>query len=346
MSRLRVAHGLVCFALAWATGTHAQDAAPPPVGARPLKLVIISMFEPEAAPWIEPLQLKQEIKVPGLLPALPAVRCNSDDVCLLTTGMGHANVAASLMAVVMSRQFDLRKTYFLIAGIAGIDPRRGTTGSAAWARYLVDFGIAHEIDPREMPKGWRAGYFGIFTKGPGQKPKLDYYTEVFQLDEALLQKALALSRSAKLEDSAAAMKYRKRYPYAPANQAPRVIQCDTAAGDTWWHGHILGQVARDWTKTLTDGKGVYCTTQQEDNATMGVIVRAAAAGLADSKRVAVLRTGANFDRPAPDQSAYASIHAESGGFPLSTANLLHAGKPLVDDIVRRWELWQAGVPAD
>jgi purine nucleoside permease len=337
---------LACCAFACAPAVRAQASDAPPAAARALKVLIISMFEPEAAPWIEPLQLKEQIRLPGLLPALPAVRCNADDVCLLAAGMGHANVAASTMAVVLSRQFDLRKTYFLVAGIAGVDPRRGTTGSAAWARYLVDFGIAHEIDAREMPKEWHAGYFGIFTRKPGDKPKLDYFTEVFQLDEALLQKALALSRDVQLDDSAAAMKYRKRYPYAPANRPPRVIQCDTAAGDTWWHGHVLGQVARDWTKTLTDGKGVYCTTQQEDNATMAVIVRAEAAGLADSKRVAVLRTGANFDRPAPGQSAYASIHADSGGFALSTANLVRAGKPLVDDIVRRWEKWQDGVPKD
>ena len=40
-----------------------------------------------------------------------------------------------------------------------IDPARGTVGSAAWARYLVDFGIAHELDAREMPKGWKTGYY-------------------------------------------------------------------------------------------------------------------------------------------------------------------------------------------
>ncbi len=45
------------------------------------------------------------------------------------------------MALTFSDRFDLRRTYFLIAGIAGIDPARGTIGSAAWAKYLVDFGI-------------------------------------------------------------------------------------------------------------------------------------------------------------------------------------------------------------
>lgn len=326
--------------LAWA-----QPVATP----RPLKVLIISMFEPEAAPWIAPLKLTDSIPVPGLLPESPALRCNADDVCLLTAGMGHANVAASTMAVTLDPRFDLRQTYFLIAGIAGIDPARGTLGTAAWARYLVDFGIAHELDAREMPKGWASGYFGIMTRGPGEKPKLEYHTEVAQLDEALLQKALALTKNAPLADSDAAKAYRKRYKQAPANQPPTVTQCDTLGGDTWWHGHKLGEQARAWTRVLTDGKGVYCTTQQEDNATYNALARAGASGKVDIKRLAVLRTASNFDRPHSGQSAYASLMASTagtpGGFVPATQNLYAVGGLLVNDIVSHWEQWKLGVPA-
>jgi purine nucleoside permease len=315
---------------------------------RPLKVLIITMFEPEATPWIEPLKLTEQVPVPGLLPAHPALRCNADDVCLLTAGMGHANAAASTLAVALDPRFDLRRTWFLIAGIAGIDPARGTTGSAAWARYLVDFGIAHEIDAREMPKGWQSGFLGIMTKAPGEKPKFEYDTEVAQLDEKLLQKALALSRGASLEDSAKARAYRAHYRSPPANRPPQVIQCDTLGGDTWWHGDRLGQHARDWTRLLTDGKGVYCTTQQEDNATYNALARAAATGRLDVKRLAVLRTGSNFDRPYPGQSAAASLLASttgaSGGFPAATTNLYRVGGLLVADIVANWPAWQKGVP--
>lgn len=313
---------------------------------RPLKVLIISMFGPEAEPWVAPLKLSEEITVPGLSADYPALRCNAEDVCLLTTGMGHANAAASAMAIAFDPRFDLRRTYFLIAGIAGIDPEQGTLGSAAWARYLVDFGIAHEIDAREMPKSWKAGYIGVMTKGPGQKPKFDYRTEVFQLDETLLQKALSLTRDVQLEDGDKARAYRAHYRQAAARQAPHVIQCDTLAGDTWWHGHKLGAHARAWTRTMTDGKGVYCTTQQEDNATYNALARAAAAGRVDLKRLAVLRSGANFDRPYPGQSAFASLSADSGGFLPATHNLQRVGAVLVQDIVGRWSDWRDGVPAN
>jgi purine nucleoside permease len=331
-----------------AAQTFAQAQTTPATSPRALKAVIISMFPPEAAPWIEPFQLKEEIKVPGLSPDHPTIKCNADDVCLMIAGMGHANVAASTMALTFDPRFDLRKTYFLIAGISGIDPARGTTGTATWARYLVDVGIAHEIDAREMPKQWKVGYIGIMTKGPGEKPKFEYRTEVAQLDEALLQKALALSKGVQLADNDKAKAYRAKYKKAPANQPPQVIQCDTLGGDTWWHGHKLGQHARDWTKLLTDGKGVYCTTQQEDNATYNALERAAAAGKVDLKRLAVLRTGSNFDRPYPGQTAYASLMAStngaSGGFEPATKNLAIVGGTLVRDIVKNWMAWEAGVP--
>jgi purine nucleoside permease len=316
---------------------------------RALKVLIISMFEPEAAPWIAPLKLTEKVNVPGLLPDSPALRCNTDDVCLMVSGMGHANAAASTMALTLDARFDLRRTYFLIAGIAGIDPAMGTVGTATWARYLVDFGIAHELDARDMPKVWRTGYHGIMTKGPGEKPKFEYHTEYAQLDEALLQKALALTKNANLADNDKARAYRAKYKKAPANQPPQVVQCDTLGGDTWWHGKHLGEHATAWMKLLTDGKGRYCTTQQEDNATHNALMRAAAAGKVDLKRLAVLRTASNFDRPHPGQSANASLIASttggSGGFMPATANLFNVGGLLVSDIMRNWAQWREGVPA-
>jgi purine nucleoside permease len=123
------------------------------------------------------------------------------------------------------------------------------------------------------------------------------------------------------------------------------VQCDSAAGDTWWHGELLERRAQDWTKLLTDGQGTYCTTQQEDNATYEALKRGARAGLLDLERVAVLRSASNFDRPYPGQSAYDSlVTATSGGFVPATHNLYQAGGPLIAAIVQDWTSWRAGVP--
>jgi purine nucleoside permease len=313
---------------------------------RPVKVMIISMFGPEGQPWIDNLELKEEIEVPGLSPDYPTVHCNAEQVCNIVTGMGHANAATSISALVYSGQFDLTKTYFMVAGIAGIDPAQGTLGSVAWARYLVDYGIAWELDAREMPDGWPYGYFGIHAKSPDEKPPLDYRTEVFQLNEDLLQKALSLCQDVKLDDSDAAQDFRAHFDDAPANQPPEVLQCDSAAGDTWFAGTALGQRARDWTKLLTDGQGTYCTTQQEDNATFAVLTRAAVIGKVDSARVAVLRAGSDFDRPYPGQSSSDGLvhYGDQGGFAPAISNLFNAGDPVVEYIVAHWDVWQDGVP--
>ena len=207
-----------------------HDAPTKPVhGAYDPRVMIISMFGPEGQVWLDKLGPWIKIKVPGLSPDYPTVSCNPDKVCVFTTGMGHSNAAASTMALLFSRVFDLSQTYFLVSGIAGINPEQGTVGSVGWARYLVDFGIQWELDARERPAGWTTGYLGINTKSPTEKPPLDYRTEVFQLDEALLQKAYALSKNVVLSDGPEAQAARAKFPSAPANQPPTVLQCDTLA---------------------------------------------------------------------------------------------------------------------
>jgi len=344
----------VAVAVGIATAAAGRVDAAEPTGAParasplPVRVLIVNLFGLEAAPWIAALRPTEEIRVPGLSSDYPKVMCNKNAVCEVATGMGHANAAASVMAVLYSGLFDLRETYFLVAGIAGIDPVHGTIGSAAWARYVVDGGIAHEIDAREMPHGWRDGYFGVFTNSPDEVPKFEYRTEVYRLDEALLAKALALSQSAALEDSDGLRAYRKHYREAAAHAPPTVIQCDTLSADTWWVGRRLGDHARRWTRLLTGGKGDYCTTQEEDNAVLAALTRGSQSGFIDLRRIAVLRSGSDFDRPYPQQGVLESLRAQLAlpdAGRISAANLVHAGMPLVDAIVQHWDEWEHGVPA-
>ncbi len=336
----RASRLVMMFALSVAGS--AQAASPAPV---PVKVMIVSMFGPEGGMWLSHRKLDQAITVPGLSPDYPAVHCGTDGVCLVTTGMGYANAAASIAALVYSDQLDLRHSYWLIAGIAGINPHAGTLGSVGWARYLVDGGLQWELDGRSTPPSWPTGYTGINTKGPDDKPPLDYRTEVFQLNEKLLQRAVALSGGTKLSDSPQAQKARASYP-APANQPPSVLQCDTISGDTWISGTRLGERAEAWTRILTAGQGVYCTTQQEDNATYAVLQRATTAHRADDQRVMVLRAGSDFDRPAPGGSEAENLldYQAEGGFVPALTNLYLAGDPVVQEIATHWADWEKGVP--
>lgn len=323
------------------------DSSSRPAAPLPVKVMIVTMFAPEANTWLKHFVDPIKINVPGLSPDYPEITCQKTGVCLVTTGMGHANAATSMMALLFSPKFDLRDTYFLVAGIAGIDPQRGTLGTTAWAKYLVDFGPQWEIDAREIPTTWPTGFLGINTAGPDQMPKLDYKTEVFALNARLVDAAYDLTRHVHLQDSPQIAAYRAKYPDAPANQPPQVTQCDTLSGDTWWEGDLIGQRARDWTKLLTRGKGVYCTSQQEDNATFEAIRRADAAGLARQDRVLVLRAGSDFDRQPPGVSAAANLldYQQQGGFVPALDNLYLTGAPFVHDLVTHWALWKQGIPA-
>jgi purine nucleoside permease len=336
---------------------------------RPVKVMIINMFggaDSEASAFTGNLKLTESIPVRGLSPDYPNIMCNSDDVCQMVAGEGHANVAASTMALVLSERFDLRRTYFLIAGIAGIDPNQGTTGSAAWARYLIDYGISWEIDAREIPgttadpttPAWPYGYLAIYPTDTTVQPwnslptiPTPYHSEMYQLNEALLQKILSLTSTVNLtvNDNPTAQAYRGHYAQAAAKAPPRVIQCDTTAGDTWYHGNYLGERAEAWTTLWTGGKGTYCTTQQEDNATYMALTRGAISGLVDLNRVAVLRTASNFDRPYPGESAWHSLcgcgpEGSSGGYAPAILNLWAASAPFIKDVVVHWNEWKHGIP--
>ncbi len=126
-----------------------------------------------------------------------------------------------------------------------------------------------------------------------------------------------------------------------------MLQCVTLAGDTWWSGKYIGERARSWTKQLTDGKGTYCTTQQEDNATYEALKRAASTGRVDLNRIAALRSGSDFDRPYDGQTAADNLlnYAAQGGFAPALENLYRAGNPLVQDITMHWSEWRDGVPS-
>jgi purine nucleoside permease len=124
------------------------------------KVLVITMFGGEAKPWLDGEALTIKLATPGLSKAFPDVACSDEALCVMTTGMGYANAASSVAALVFGGEFDLTRTYFIIAGIAGVDPAKGTLGSAHWARYAVDGGLQQEIDARETPTDWSAGYLG------------------------------------------------------------------------------------------------------------------------------------------------------------------------------------------
>ena len=102
--------------------------------------------------------------------------------------MIEINAAGSIAALVFSQTFDLKHTYFLIAGIAGIDPNVGTTGAVTFARFEVQVALQYEFDIRELGSNFSTGYIPNGAKAPLEYPTFIYGTEVFEINDALRSK--------------------------------------------------------------------------------------------------------------------------------------------------------------
>ncbi|KAF8138071.1 purine nucleoside permease [Mycena galopus ATCC 62051] len=318
------------------------------------KVFILTMFDPEADVWFgipEFDVLAQNITVPGFSPLYPDAHCTADGVvCLLTTGQAEINAASTMSALIFSRSFNLTSTYFLVAGIAGVNPKLATIGSVTFARYAVQVGLQYEIDAREIPAQFPTGYFPQGSTAPGQLPGWWDGTEVFEVNENLRQLAFGYAKTATLNDTTEAQAARANYgtsAFTRGASAPTVVLCDTATADVYWSGNLLGESFENTTAVWTNGAGSYCTTQQEDNATLQVLMRGAMFHFVDFNRVIVMRSASDFDRPYPGQDTSTNLLGDAPGFNPSVLNLHLAGVEVIQGIVNEWDTKYAqGVPAD
>ena len=118
------------------------------------------------------------------------------------------------------------------------------------------------------------------------------------------------------------MAYRANYAstsaYKAGSEAPSVVGCDGATSDVYFRlrskilpspspgtsfayvycsGTLLSEAFENTTRLFTNGSGVYCTTAQEDSATLEALLRGAIANLTDFSRIIIMRTASDFDRP-------------------------------------------------
>lgn len=247
-----------------------------------------------------------------------------------------------MTALTFSPLFNFTLTYFLIAGIAGVSPKVATLGSVTFARYAVQVALQYEFDAREIPANFTTGYVPQGSTSPTQYPQSIYGTEVFEVNDALRQLAIGFARTATLNDSSAAMAYRANYAsadvYTAGSVGPTVVACDVATSDVYFSGTLLSETFENTTALFTNGTGLYCTTAQEDNATLEALLRAAANNLTDFGRVIVMRTASDFDRPFPGQAATENLfYAGQGGFEPALNNIYLAGVKVVQGILSAWE---------
>jgi purine nucleoside permease len=332
---------------------HLATAAEPRI---PVKVVVVAMFERGADTGDQPGEYQYWVEREKLDRVYPFpqgyhdLRMNRKGVLGLLTGIGTAKAAASVMALGLDPRFDLSKAYWVVAGIAGVDPADASIGSAAWAEWVVDGDLAHEIDAREIPSDWKTGFVPLRKSKPYEGPRtVPNEGESYHLNPALVEWAYQKSKDVKLEDTEAMRKNREQYDSPNARRPPFVLKGDTISSSTFWHGKLLNQWANDWMKYHTDGQGNYVTTAMEDTGTMQSLTFLSKAGRVDLNRVLVLRTASDFDQQPPGMSAAESLAANRAGSYVAFLQAVEAawrvGHVVVEELAGHWEQYRDHAPA-
>jgi len=330
----------------------------------PVKIVIVTTFERgedtgdvpgEFQFWVEREHLDEKLPFPG---GLRPLRTNADHSIIgMVSGTTLVNAGASVMALGLDPRFDLSHAYWLMNGIAGVDPADASIGSAAWATFVVN-DIAREIDPREAPADWPYGIFATGADGPNKLPKENpnsAFTDranVYALNAGLTDWAFQLTHNLKLQDTPEMQAIRENWNgYPNAQRPPFVLKGDTFASDYYWHGKIMTQYANDWVHLWTGGKGNFVMTEMEDSAVAEALRRLNAMHRADFQRLMVLRTGSNYCMPAPGHTAIESVTAPYAGYIPALESAYAAGSTVIHALLANWQQYAAqppgasGVPA-
>jgi purine nucleoside permease len=322
----------------------------------PVKVVVVAMFERGADTGDEPGEFQYWVereKLDRVLP-FPAgyhdLRMNGRGVLGILTGIGTAKASASIMALGLDPRFDLQQAYWVVAGIAGIDPADGSLGSAAWAEWVVDGDIGHEIDAREIPADWKTGYVPLRKSIPYEQPRrVPDEGEIYHLNSALVDWAFQLTKGVQLDDNDAMRTRREQFEQPNARRPPFVLKGDTLSSSTFWHGKLLNQWANDWVKYHTDGRGNYVTSAMEDTGTLQALTFLSKAGRVDLNRVLVLRAASNYDQQRPGISAAESLAETKIGSYVAFLPALEAayrvGHAVVDELVAHWAQYRDRTPA-
>lgn len=311
----------------------------------PFKVITIVMYESgditgdeagEAQLWYERDSLFLEMNIAG---SNSPLFYNHKGQGLIITGVGVANASSTIMALGLNKNLDLTKTYFIIAGIAGTSPAVCTIGSAVWTEWIVDAGMCHYVNAREIPNEWKFSRFRLRCIEPWCEDGATIGTEVFRLDSTLVQKAFNLTKDVTLLDSRAAQKIRNKFPKnSMARQKPMVTIGDNLAGSTFLFGKITSEWSEWWVKKWTNGKGTYYITNMEDNGSLTALKRLSDAEIISYNRILVLRTASNFDQQVPGKDAIESLNDNWVG-QIAIENTYRVGSRVAHDIINNWNKW-------
>ena len=183
------------------------------------------------------------------------LRMNDAGVLGVVTGVGTARAAATIMALGLDPRFDLRKAYWVVAGIAGIDPEDASLGRRHGPSGSSTAISAHEIDAREIPAGWKTGMVPLRKSVPYEQPKetatarrCSASTPAWSSGPTSSRRTSQLDETEQMEASARAIPARSRGGRRSCSRATRCRRARSGSGAK------LTEWANDWVRDHTGGR--------------------------------------------------------------------------------------------
>src|SRR5215469_6091949 len=317
----------------------------------PVKVVVVAAFHDQLHNWITDLPLSVTLPFPQ---GFEALHYNPNlKVLGIITGQGKSPAAASIMGLGLDPRFDLSHAYWIIAGIAGVDPNHASVASVAWAKFIVDGDLAYQIDAREIPAGWSTGYVPFGRNTPYEPPPQPFFSndvqQVYKLNASLADFAFRLTADVTLPDDASLQRVRAGYPGHPnALKPPFVLEGDDLSSDNIWSGDLLNTWAENWITYWTAGQGSFVMSEFEDAGIGQALQFLSHVHRVDKNRILVLRAGSNYTvQPEGQTPAEFLKDKNSGGLSsLQQAlnDLYQVGSIVVVKLSHNWDTYEHQVP--
>lgn len=313
------------------------------------KVILVTGFTPESRIW-DSYNLTEEYRVEGLLPQSAPFRCNKEgEICNVEMGMAEIGNPIAIGALWLNPDIDVSKSYWIVNGIGGVNPKLATEGGVAVSQYVVEFELGMSLLGDDLPANFSGNaLFPGFENRPNLYPNLSG-TEVFELNSNLIEKFFCVSGNVELaEADSDVINFRSLYEFERARESPKLVKCDVLSAMMYWHGDVWAKNAEYFSSVITNNKAQYCITDEDDTGTMLGLLRGAYYGKVDFSRVLVLKGASNFDRPPKGVSAYDSLfEIGQSGFLASLENIFRVGSVFVDDIIENWgPVYDIGISAD
>lgn len=243
---------------------------------------------------------------------------NNNGVAGIVAGMGKAQAAASLTAVLSDSRFDFSNAYILVSGCGGASPDRATLGDVVIATSLIDYELGHAWTQSDIPEGTSATFMRSSSYDRSA------YTII---NPTLITSIKNVVKDVDLIDCDDATAYRALYNQ-DSSFKPSIRYGVSVTGDSYWHGHGASVHADEVVSAYTD-KDMYLVTQMEDGG-FGVVAK----NFGLENNLIIVRDIVNFDQPHQGQSVTESLAASSGAFSIGMSNGFKVASAIINSLTK------------